>query len=224
MRYRVFYWSNHSKTQKVMKASSQNTLRYLAWLIVVLVAIFVLSQQVYTRFDLTQDKRYTLSQVSKNIINKADAPILVDVYLKGKFPPEFKRLQIETEQLLEEFARENSNIKFEFYNPSAEGSEAIQSQLTEFGLMPAQVSVWEGGKQSVELVYPWALAHYQGKTIEIPLLKNQMGATSEERVNSSLQNLQYAFSDGFNKLVTEKSKKVAVIKGNGEIGRASCRE
>ncbi len=200
-----------------MNTSSQNTLRYLAWLVVILAAIFVLSQQVYHRFDLTQDKRYTLSEVSKNIVNKADAPILVDVYLKGNFPPEFKRLQVETEQLLEEFARENSNIKFEFHDPSAEGAEAIQSELAEFGLIPAQVSVWEGGKQSVELVYPWALAHYQGKTIEIPLLKNQMGATSEERVNSSLQNLQYAFSDGFNKLVNEKSKKVAVIKGNGEL-------
>ena len=65
MRYRVFYWFNHFKTQKVMNTSSQNTLRYLAWLIVILVGIFVVSQQVYKRFDLTQDKRYTLSEVSK---------------------------------------------------------------------------------------------------------------------------------------------------------------
>lgn len=200
-----------------MSNTSQHTLRYLGWLVVILAAIFLLSQKVYKRFDLTQNKRYTLSETAKNIVNKADSPIVVDVFLKGNFPAEFNRLQVETEQLLEEFARENSNIKFEFHNPSAEGSEAIQSQLTEFGLIPAQVSVWESGKQSVELVYPWALAHYQGKSIEIPLLKNQMGATSEERVNSSLQNLQYAFADGFNKLIAEKSKKVAVIKGNGEL-------
>ena len=53
-----------------MNTSSQNTLRYLAWLIVILVGIFVVSQQVYKRFDLTQDKRYTLSEVSKIIVNK----------------------------------------------------------------------------------------------------------------------------------------------------------
>src|SRR5690554_6379402 len=83
-------------------------------------------------------------------------------------------------------------------------------------MTPAQVTVMEGGKQSIALVYPWALAHYNGKTEKILLLKNQLGATSEERVNSSLQNLQYSFADGFKKLATEKSKKVAVLKGNGQ--------
>lgn len=200
-----------------MKKSTLETLRHIAWLSVILVGVYLISQNFYKRFDLTQDKRYTLSEVTKDIIHRADSPIVVDVFLKGNFPPEFKRLQIETEQLLEEFASENPNIKFDFYDPSEEDSNAIQNQLDEFGLIPAQVSVMEGGKQSVELVYPWALAHYNGKTIEIPLLKNQLGASSEERVNSSLQNLQYAFADGFKKLVTEKSKKVAVIKGNGEL-------
>src|SRR5690606_35473671 len=89
-------------------------------------------------------------------------------------------------------------------------------QFEKFGLTPAQVSVMENGKQSTELVYPWALAHYNGKSVKIGLLKNQLGATTEERVNSSLQNLQYAFADGFKKLASEKSKKVAVLKGNGE--------
>src|SRR5690606_15951861 len=60
------------------------------------------------------------------------------------------------------------------------------------------------------------LAHHDGKSVKIGLLKNQLGATSEERVNSSLQNLQYAFADAFKKIASEKSKKVAVLKGNGE--------
>jgi gliding-associated putative ABC transporter substrate-binding component GldG len=117
---------------------------------------------------------------------------------------------------LEEFSAYNSNIKFDFINPTEKGNEAFQSQFEKFGLTPAQISVTESGKQSTELVYPWALAHHDGKTVKIPLLKNQLGATSEERVNSSLQNLQYAFADGFKKLATQKSKKIAVLKGNGE--------
>jgi gliding-associated putative ABC transporter substrate-binding component GldG len=67
-------------------------------------------------------------------------------------------------------------------------------------------------------VFPWALASYKGRTVKIPLLKNQLGATTEERVNSSLQNLEYAFTDAFNKLVTPKSKKIAILKGNGQLG------
>ena len=142
--------------------------------------------------------------------------MIVDVFLKGNFPPEFRRLQSETEQLLDEFSAYNDNIKFEFIDPTEKGNEAFRSQFEKFGLTPAQVSVTESGKQSTELVYPWALAHHNGKSVKIPLLKNQLGATSEERVNSSLQNLQYAFADGFKKLATEKSKKIAVLKGNGE--------
>ena len=188
----------------------------LAILVVGLVLLNCLGNYFYKRFDLTQDKRFTLSEEAKEIVGNIDSPLVVDVFLKGNFPPEFRRLQSETEQLLDEFSAYNSNIKFEFINPTEKGNEAFQSQFEKFGLTPAQVSVTENGKQSTELVYPWALAHYDGKSVKIGLLKNQLGATSEERVNNSLQNLQYAFADGFKKLTTEKSKKVAVLKGNGE--------
>ena len=181
-----------------------------------LILLNMLGSLFYKRFDLTQDKRFTLSEEAKEIVDHVDSPIVVDVFLKGEFPPEFRRLQSETEQLLDEFAAYNPNIKFDFVNPTEKGSEHFKQQFEKYGLTPAQISVVESGKQSTELIYPWALAHHNGKTVKIPLLKNQLGATSEERVNSSLQNLQYAFADGFKKLATEKSKKVAVLKGNGE--------
>ena len=199
-----------------MKTSIKKNIVSLAILIVGLLMLNLLGNYFYKRFDLTQDKRFTLSEEAKEIVENIDSPIVVDVFLNGNFPPEFRRLQSETEQLLEEFSAYNSNIKFEFINPTEKGNEAFQSQFEKFGLTPAQVSVTESGKQSTELIYPWALAHYDGKSVKIGLLKNQLGATSEERVNSSLQNLQYAFADGFKKLTTQKSKKVAVLKGNGE--------
>src|SRR5690554_6085028 len=199
-----------------MNNLNKNTIVSILLLIVGLVFINLLGNQFYKRLDLTQDKRFTLAEETKGIIEKADSPIVIDVFLKGDFPPEFRKLQSETEQLLEEFTAYNSNIRVEFIDPAKDGNEAYQSQFEEFGLMPAQVSVTEKGNQSTKLVYPWALAHHNGKSVKIRLLKNQLGATSEERVNSSLQNLQYAFADGFKKLVTDKSKKVAVLKGNGE--------
>ena len=199
-----------------MKTSIKKNIVSIALLVAGLLLLNVLGNYFYKRFDLTQDKRFTLSEEAKEIVDYVDSPIIVDVFLKGSFPPEFRRLQSETEQLLEEFSAYNSNIKFDFINPTEKGNEAFQSQFEKFGLTPAQVSVTESGKQSTELVYPWALAHHDGKSVKIPLLKNQLGATSEERVNSSLQNLQYAFADGFKKLATQKSKKIAVLKGNGE--------
>ena len=191
----------------------------LAALLVGLLLLNIFGNYFYKRFDLTQDKRFTLSEAAKNIIQTVDGPIVIDVFLKGNFPPEFKRLQTETEQLLEEFSAFNSNIKYEFINPleNEENPVAIQQQLQQMGLTTAQVEVRENGKVSTELVYPWALAYYNEKTVKIPLLKNQLGITSEERVNNSIQNLEYAFSDGFNKLVFPKKRKIAVLKGNGEL-------
>lgn len=199
-----------------MKTSVKKNIGSIATLIGGLFLLNLLGSYFYERFDLTQDQRFTLSEETKEIIDPINSPVIVDVFLKGEFPPEFRRLQSETEQLLDEFSAYNSNIKFKFINPADKDSDQFQSQFEKFGLTPAQVSVTESGKQSTELVYPWALAHHNGKSVKIPLLKNQLGATSEERVNSSLQNLQYAFADGLKKLATEKSKKVAVLKGNGE--------
>ncbi|MAT90226.1 MAG: gliding motility-associated ABC transporter substrate-binding protein GldG [Flavobacteriaceae bacterium] len=187
--------------------------------IVVLVVMNWISSEVYERFDLTQDQRYTLSEASKNTLANVDSPIIVDVFLKGSFPPEFRRLQVETRQLLEEFSAYNPNLKVEFINP-LEGEEdqaAVQQQLSGLGLTPAQVEVQQNGKVTTEVVYPWALAYYNGKTVKIPLLKNQLGTTSEERVTNSLQNLEYAFADGFSKLTQPKRRKVAVLKGNGQL-------
>ncbi len=185
-----------------------------------IIAINILGNYFHKRFDLTQDKRYTLSEAGKNTLANVDSPILIDVFLEGNFPPEFRRLQMETEQILEEFSSFNPNIKFKFINPlkdEAENPQIFQEQVAKFGLTPAQIEVQESGKISTELVYPWALAYYNGKTVKIPLLKNQMGATPEERVNGSIQNLEYAFADAFQKLVKPKSRKVAVLKGNGEL-------
>ena len=100
--------------------------------IVVLVVMNWISSEVYERFDLTQDQRYTLSEASKNTLANVDSPIIVDVFLKGSFPPEFRRLQVETRQLLEEFSAYNPNLKVEFINP-LEGEEdqaAVQQQLS----------------------------------------------------------------------------------------------
>jgi len=191
----------------------------LITLVAAIVLLNVISGYVYKRFDLTQDKRYTLSEAAKETIAEANSPMVIDIFLKGNFPPEFRRLQQETEQLLEEFKAYNPNINYQFINPleNEEDRENIQEQMRNFGLTAAQVEVQENGKISTELVYPWALAYYNDKTVKIPLLKNQLGSTTEERVNNSIQNLEYAFADGFSKLTQPKRRKVAVLKGNGQL-------
>jgi gliding-associated putative ABC transporter substrate-binding component GldG len=173
---------------------------------------------MYKRFDLTQDQRYTLSEAAKEIVEPLDAPMMIEVFLGGNLPPEFNRLKIETEQLLAEFSNHNDQIEYQFIDTSQdENRTAVQQQMAALGLKGAQVEIRENGKVSTETVFPWAVAYFNSKTVSIPLLKNTLGATSEERINSSIQNLEYAFADGFGKLTQPKKRKVGVLKGNAEM-------
>jgi gliding-associated putative ABC transporter substrate-binding component GldG len=201
-----------------MKKGGSNIIKGMI-LLVVLVVINIISYSFFERFDLTEDNRYTLSPAAKDIIAEVESPIIVDVFLKGDFPPEFRRLQTETRQLLEEFAAYNPNIKFNFVNPLEEGGDAneIGTEFYDMGMTPARINVVENGRTTEAIIFPWAMANFKNQSVAIPLLKNKMGATTAERVESSVQQLEYAFADGFSKLVNPKRKKIAVMRGNGEL-------
>jgi ABC-2 type transport system permease protein len=193
--------------------------KYLLILVIGLVLANILAANYHHRFDLTQDKRYTLSPAAKELINNVEAPVVIDVFLKGNFPPEFRRLQNETRQMLEEFAAYNRNIRFNFIDPLEEGDDAnaIAEEFYKLGMTPARLSVMESGKASETIIFPWAIANYGDQTVKIPLLKNKLGTTDEERVNNSVQQLEYAFADALGQLVRPREKKIAVMRGNGEL-------
>lgn len=202
-----------------MKKFYKKDVSLLLRLFVGLVVLNALGAYLYVRHDFTQDKRYTLSKVTNNIVDRIEEPIEIDVFLKGNFPQEFRKLQSETKQLLEEFQARNSNVRFRFIDPSEEGGsqEQILEELFNFGLKPVTVSVNNKGTQSQQLVYPWAIVSKGEKATRVQLLKNLMGANTEEKVISSVQHLEYAFADALHKVTQEKSKKIAILKGNGEL-------
>ena len=202
-----------------MEANKKNNLRQLGIIAVILIALNIFGNYFFKRFDLTKDKRYTLSESTLNIIETVDSPLYIDVFLEGKFPPEFKRLQNETRQLLEEFSAYNSNIIFQFVNPIEKEEERVEimKKFYERGLMPLSITVEDKGKQSQEVVFPWAVASYGDKSAKVGLLKNLMGATTEEKVISSVQHMEFAFADALNKITKEKQKKIAILRGNGEL-------
>jgi gliding-associated putative ABC transporter substrate-binding component GldG len=203
----------------VMKDVQKNSLKKLGFLAIGLFILNFASYYIYKRFDVTQDKRYTLSETTKKIIDKVDSPLIIDVFLDGNFPADFKKLQTETRQLLEEFSAYNSNITFQFVNPIEKEEERVEvmKKFFEKGLTPINVTVEEKGKQTQEVVFPWALANYGDKGAKVQLLKNLMGASTEKKVESSVQHLEYAFAEAIHKISNEKQRKIAVIKGNGEL-------
>ena len=197
-----------------MKKNIKNLVAAIGFILI----LNVLGNYFFYRFDLTKDKRYTLSETSLTILKNIKEPLFITVYLDGEFPAEFKKLQTETRQIIEEFQAYNSNIIVNFENPVEEDANMTKVRsLFKKGLTPINITVDLKGKQSQSMVFPWAIANYQGKEVNIPLLKNLMGASTEQKVIGSVQHLEYAFADAFNKITVKKQKKVAIIKGNGEL-------
>lgn len=187
--------------------------------IVVLIIVHFISNRFYSRIDLTQDQRYTVSETTKDIIKTLDKPVVIDILLAGDLQPEFRKLQTEVKQLLEEFTATNRLIQFSFVNPLEDDRDKNKTitGLQQLGLTPLSVTVSEGSKVSQEFIFPWAVANLENQSVKVSLLKNKLGATSEERVNNSVQQLEYVFADAIKKLTIREKKKIAVLRGNGEL-------
>jgi gliding-associated putative ABC transporter substrate-binding component GldG len=187
--------------------------------IAALIILNIIGHFIYKRFDLTADKRYTLSETSISIIKEIKEPLYVDIFLEGNFPGEFKKLQQETQQLLEEFKSYNSNIIFQFKNPieNQDERDGVIQSFIQRGMLPVNVSVEDKGKQTQEIVFPWAIISYGEKGAKVPLLKNSMTASTAEKVTNSVQHLEYAFANAVSTVVQNKNKKVAILKGNKEL-------
>ena len=205
-----------------MNTATKNRAKSIGITVVVLLVLNTIGSLFFFRLDLTKDKRYTLSPTSLQIIEQVQNPLYIKVYMDGELPAEFKRLQLETRQMLEEFQGYNSNIVFEFIDPLEDEATSMDNskELYRKGLTPINISVDDKGKQSQAMVFPWAIAVYNNKEVNIPLLKNIMGASTTDKVIGSVQHLEYSIADALNKITKDKQKKIAIIKGNGELHEA----
>ena len=205
-----------------MNTVTKNRLKSVGITLFLLLVINIIGSFFFFRLDLTKDKRYTLSSTSLHIIEQVKNPLYIKVYMQGELPSEFKRLQLETRQMLEEFQGYNSNIIFEFIDPLEDEASSMDNikELYRKGLTPINISVDDKGKQSQAMVFPWAIAVYDNKEVNIPLLKNIMGASTTDKIIGSVQHLEYSIADALHKITNGKQKKIAIIKGNGELHEA----
>ena len=205
-----------------MNTVTKNRLKSVGITLFLLLVINIIGSFFFFRLDLTKDKRYTLSATSLHIIEQVKNPLYIKVYMQGELPSEFKRLQLETRQMLEEFQGYNSNIIFEFIDPLEDEAISMDNikELYRKGLTPINISVDDKGKQSQAMVFPWAIAVYDNIEINIPLLKNIMGASTTDKIIGSVQHLEYSIADALHKITNDKQKKIAIIKGNGELHEA----
>ena len=191
--------------------------------VVIVAVVNVIGSYVFTRFDLTSEKRYTLSPTTKEILNNLDDYVYFRVYLEGDFPAGFKKLRRETKEMLDEFRAYSKYVDYEFVNPS-ESDDANERNETykllyQSGLNPTNLNVRNSdGSSKQMIIWPGALVSYHNDTeIAIDLLENQMGQSDEEALNASMQNLEFRLIDAVKKVTRFKKPNIAFIQGHGEL-------
>ena len=203
------------------KNKKQNLTQLLLSIVIILLLNYI-GSFVFTRFDLTSEKRYTLSDATKNLLKELDDVVYVKVYLKGDFPAGFDRLQSATQELLDEFrVYADDNIEYEFIDPTAiddqKQRDAFYKQLYEKGIEPTNLEQKSEDGFSQQIIFPGALLTFKGREVPIKLLDTQVGTSPEMQLNNSAQALEYKFSNAIRTLNAIFKARIAFVDGHGEL-------
>ncbi|MBP6377944.1 MAG: gliding motility-associated ABC transporter substrate-binding protein GldG, partial [Kaistella sp.] len=168
------------------------------------------------RLDLTQEKRYTLSDSTIKILESVEKPLTVDVYLEGDFPASFRQLQNETKFLLEEFRKINPKIDYKFIDPIK--TKMSKDTLAAMGMQPSILPDMKDGKISEIVMFPFAAIKYNSYGTSIPLIINQTGIDADQQLSRSIENLEYNFASNIKAITEEKKKNIGILINQDELG------
>ncbi|WP_159519333.1 gliding motility-associated ABC transporter substrate-binding protein GldG [Sunxiuqinia indica] len=214
--------------QKQTAISGQ--LRKMGMLVVGLVLLTYISSVWFFRIDLTSEKRYSLSPISKQFISQLDSPVKIDIFLEGELPPGFRKLQqaiIEKIQDINAYA--NYQIRDELMDPyemvsNTEEQKQLFERLVSLGLKPTDLRLQRDEGTVTKLIFPGAVIHYKDYEIGINLLKNNPSLSAEQNLNQSVETLEFELIRAFKLLVDDNRPTVAFMGGHGELGEPETRD
>lgn len=175
--------------------------------------LLALSHVWVVRWDMTDDRHYSLSEASKALLKQTDAPIEITLLLDGDLNAGFRRLKKATEETVEELDVYADIVKVK--------GERLEVKGDSLGLSPIVIHEREqNGKTAQTTVYPYAIMEYKGRRAVVTLLKNTRGLSGEENLNASIEQLEFAFMEALHLLQQQETPRVAILEGHGEPDEA----
>ncbi|MBU1820698.1 MAG: gliding motility-associated ABC transporter substrate-binding protein GldG [Bacteroidetes bacterium] len=181
-----------------------------------LIGVNWLASFVSVRWDLTEDKRYSISEATERLLEGLDRNVHVTVYLSGDFPPGFERLENATRETLEEFkAYAGSRLTYQFVDPSVAISEENRQRqyqrLIDAGLIPTNLFANEQGKRTENLIFPGAIVTVDTLAVPVQLLKGNKSSSSEEQLNQSYEGVEFELASAIRLLLPTPRKRVGLL-------------
>ena len=189
--------------------------------IVMLLLVNIIAGFIFTRLDLTAEKRYSLAPATKKMLKGLRDDVLFKVYLEGDLPPGFRRLANETKEMLDEFRAYSKHVQYEFVDPSSNPNPTERNDgyklLVERGLQPTEIRVNKKGQASQLIIFPGAIVTYGTRDVPVQLVMSQLGQDADKALNNSVQSLEYNLASAIQKLVEPNKPQIAFIQGQGEL-------
>ena len=208
------------------KITTTSTLIKIAIALAAFCIVLVVSELKHFRFDMTEEKRYTLSETSKHVLEQLDDTIRMTVYLTGDLPMSFVKMERDVSDLLNEFQQVGGKNKvlIKFIDPQSigDGKNSFKHTIARlhdsYGLAPYTIQEEdENGKLTQRNIIPGIIVSTSKKFVTVNMLSNTRGNTPEEQINEALQNLEYQCVKAILQLTAEKRKNVAFLTGHGEL-------
>jgi len=192
-----------------MKAKRSLT-TYILLIIGLIILVNILSDNFFFRLDFTADKRYTLSDATKNILKNIEEPVTITAYFSGELPTQFEKTKRDFMEILIEYSSlSKGNLVYEFVDPNEDQETEIQAMQS--GVQP--VIIDERGKDKRE-----QLKAFMGAVIQIGEEKEvipfiQPGAAME-----------YSLSTGIKKLSVIDKPVIGLLQGHGEASLSALQQ
>lgn len=190
-----------------------------------IILLNVLSADYFERIDMTEGKRFSLSEVSLQTADSLQYPMQVTVYLEGEFPPNVRTFQDALRTTLIELDQYSGrNLEYEFIAPD----NALEQELSKRGFYPLDVMVKVSSTESrKQRVWPLLKLKYGDRELFVDLLKGSTVMTRNGPQNSFLKaeaDLEYKLISGMRKLVNKRIGRVLLLQGHGEKRAAEIPE
>ncbi|KQS25350.1 gliding motility-associated ABC transporter substrate-binding protein GldG [Dyadobacter sp. Leaf189] len=203
----------------------KSTILRILLLIAALAGINWLGSLFFVRLDLTEDKRYSISEATRALLGSLDKDIVVNVYLSGDFPAGFERLESATRETLEEFKTySNGHLSVNYSDPTeATSEEQRQKQfisLVDRGLTPTNVFANEDGKRTEKIIFPGAIVQADTLSVPVQLLKGNKTSSPEEQLNQSYEGVEFELASAIRLLANPERKKVGLVVSHTKISPA----
>lgn len=190
--------------------------------LVLLVLINLLAATYFFRLDLTEEKRFSIKEPTKQLLRALDDKVYVEVFLEGELNAGFRRLQKSIQETLEEFRIYSDNkVQFVFTDPGMATSQKARNEfmqeLAQKGITPTNVVDPKGGQVTEKIIFPGVLISHGGFETGVTLLKGNKALTADEQINQSIEGLEYELASAIQTMMDSDRKRIGFVTGHGEL-------